>query len=157
MNSKNQFTMGLAFFDALPVAFFGIAVIILGGKLHSLLFVGGAVLCFLAGVGKVLWKLILAWRDQDVRILGMQFRFLMPVGFLLMILGALIKSSEVLPLLHAACRMPAAVFFFISCCGIAGMVFCARRFDQHSVKGNWIEQIINTVAQGSFLLGVLFL
>ena len=83
---KNQFTLSLALVDALPVLFFGAAAAMLGVKLQSAVFIVGAALCLLAGAGKVAWKLLLALRGKDVAILGAQLRYVMPVGFLLMIL-----------------------------------------------------------------------
>lgn len=69
---KEQFTLSLALVDALPVLFFGVAAAALGLKLHSALFFIGAVVCLLAGAGKVLWKLLLALKGKDVPFLGAQ-------------------------------------------------------------------------------------
>ena len=153
-----KFTVPLALMDALPVLFFGAAAILLGWKLKSALFFVGAVVCLLAGTGKVLWKLILALRNRDIGILGAQLRFLMPVGFALMIFGAACaERTQVRSLLHAAVRLPSAVFFAAGIIGVAGMILCARKFDRHDVRGNWIEQIINGAAQGCFMIGILLL
>ena len=98
---KNQFTLSLALVDALPVLFFGAAAAMLGVKLRSALFIVGAALCLLAGAGKVAWKLLLALRGKDVAILGAQLRYVMPAGFLLMLLGAFLAEREtVRTLLH---------------------------------------------------------
>lgn len=153
-----KFTVSLAAVDALPVLFFGIAAAVLGLKLHSAVFFIGAIICLLAGAGKVLWKLLIALRQKDVPLLGAQLRYLMPLGFLLMILGAVLSDQNQLKtLLHAAVQMPSALFFLLGILGLTGMILCAKKFDRHDVKGNWIEQIINAVAQGCVMLGVLFL
>ena len=150
--------MQLAAVDALPVLFFAAAAVILGLKLHSALFFIGAVICFLAGAGKVLWKLLLAWKGKDVPLLGAQLRYLMPAGFLLMILGAVLADrTQIHTLIRAAAQMPSALFFVLAVIGLAGMILCARKFDRRDVRGNWIEQIINAVAQGCVLLGVLLM
>ena len=81
---NSQFTLQLAIMDAVPVLFFGIAAIMLGVKLRSWVFFVGALLCFLAGFGKVLWKFLIAVARKDVALLGMQLRYVMPAGFLLM-------------------------------------------------------------------------
>lgn len=155
---NEQFTVQLAVMDALPVLFFAAAAVILGLKLHSALFFIGAVICFLAGAGKVLWKLLLAWKGKDVPLLGAQLRYLMPAGFLLMILGAVLADrAQVRALIRAAVRMPSALFFALAVIGLAGMILCARKFDRRDVRGNWIEQIINAVAQGCVLIGVLLM
>ena len=69
MNSKEnntQFTPLLALVDAIPVVLFGIAAILLGVKVRSVVFFAGALLCFLAGFGKVLWKFLIALTGKDV-------------------------------------------------------------------------------------------
>lgn len=155
---KDTFTLQLALVDALPVLFFGIAAAALGLKLHSLLFFVGALLCLLAGAGKVLWKLLIALKDKDVPLLGAQLRYLMPLGFLLMILGAALSDhTQLKTLLQAAVQIPSLLFFLLGILGLIGMILCARKFDRHDVRGNWIEQIINAFAQGCVMLGVLFL
>ena len=155
---KDQFTVQLALVDALPVLFFAGAAVILGLKLHSTVFFAGAVICFLAGAGKVLWKLLLALRNKDVPVLGAQLRVLMPAGFLLMIIGAYTaEQAQVRGLLHAAVQMPSVLCFALAVIGLVAMIFCARKFDRRDVRGNWIEQIINAAAQGCVLLGVLLM
>lgn len=152
------FTVSLALADALPVLFFGAAAVLLGLKLRSAVFFLGALVCLAAGAGKVLWKLLLACRQRDVPLLGAQLRYLMPAGFLLMLLGALtVDRAVVRALLASAVRLPSALCFAGTVIGLAAMIVCARRFDRHDVRGNWIEQGVNAVAQGCALLGVLFL
>ena len=153
-----RFTVSLAAVDALPVLFFGVAAGALGWKLHSVLFFIGAVICLLAGAGKVLWKLILALKDKDIKILGAQLRYLMPLGFLLMIIGAIVSDRAfVRPLLQAAIRLPSVLFFAAAAIGMIGMIICARKYDRHDVRGNWIEQGINAAAQACVMIGVLLL
>ena len=155
---REQFTLRLALVDALPVLFFGAAAVILGWKLKSALFFIGALICLLAGTGKVLWKLILALKGKDVRLLGAQLRYLMPAGFLLMLIGVITANRTVTrALLHAATGLPSAAFFIAAVIGLGGMVMCARKFDRRDVRGNWIEQIINAAAQACAMIGVLLL
>ena len=156
--NNSQFTPLLALVDAVPVLFFGIAAIMLGVKVHSATFFVGALLCFLAGFGKVLWKLLIAVAGKDVEFLGMQLRYVMPASFLLMIAGAFTADRNVVKnLLNGALKMPSLLFFIIAVAALTGMVICARKFDRHDVRGNWIEQGINIIAQGCVLLGVLFI
>lgn len=155
---KNQFTLSLALVDALPVLFFGAAAAMLGVKLQSAVFIVGAALCLLAGAGKVVWKLLLALRGKDIAILGAQLRYVMPAGFLLMMLGAFLAERETLrTLLHAAVRLPSAAFFALTIVGMIAMVVCARKFDRFDVRANWIEQGINAAAHAFALIGVLLL
>ena len=152
------FTLSLAAVDALPVLFFGAAAAVLGVKLQSALFLLGAALCLLAGAGKVVWKLLIALRGKDVAVLGAQLRFVMPAGFALMLVGAMLAEGEtVRALLHAAVRLPSAALFALAVVGVAAMVVCAKKFDRRDVRGNWIEQGINAAAQGCVLLGVILL
>ncbi len=155
---KQEFTVALAAVDALPVLFFGAAAALLGLKLQSALFLVGAVLCLLAGAGKVVWKLLIALRGKDVAILGAQLRYVMPAGFLLMMLGCFLAEGEtVRTLLHAAVRLPSALFFALTIVGMIAMVVCAKKFDRRDVRANWIEQGINAAAQACALIGVLLL
>ena len=155
---NSDFTLKLALVDALPVLFFGLAMAVLGMKLRSLLFAAGALICIAAGTGKVLWKILLAVKQKDVMILGAQLRYLMPTGFALMIIGAAMADREMVgELLQHALRMPSVLFFVLAVCGIVGMVVCSIHFDRRDVRGNWIEQIINSCAQGCVMLGVLLL
>lgn len=155
---KNQFTLSLALADALPVLFFGAAAVVLGLKLRSALFFVGAVVCLLAGAGKVLWKLLIALKGRDVALLGAQLRYLMPVGFVLMLAGALLADRAArLALWGAALRLPSAAFFAAAMMGLAAMIVCAKKVDRRDVRGNWIEQGINAAAQGCVLLGALLL
>lgn len=155
---QRSFTVSMAAMDALPVLFFAVAAGALGMKLHDSLFFIGALVCFLAGAGKVIWKLLLALRKRDVRLLGAQLRYLMPIGFLLMLIGALRADRTLVHiLLQAAGRMPSILFFCAAGVGLIGMVACARRFDRRDVRANWIEQTINAAAQACVMLGVLWL
>ena len=155
---KQEFTLALAAVDALPVLFFGAAAAMLGVKLQSALFIVGAALCLLAGAGKVVWKLLLALRGKDVALLGAQLRYVMPTGFLLMVLGAfLAERGTALSLLHAAVRLPSVLFFALTVVGMIAMVVCAKKFDRFDVRANWIEQGINAAAQACALIGVLLL
>ena len=155
---NSQFTLQLAIMDAVPVVFFGIAAIMLGVKLRSWVFFVGALLCFLAGFGKVLWKFLIAIARKDVALLGMQLRYVMPAGFLLIAAGVFTaEKSAVSGLLDGARRMPSLFFFIVAVCALTGMVICARKFDRHDVRGNWIEQGINIIAQGCVMLGVWFI
>ena len=155
---KQEFTLSLALVDALPVLFFGVAAAILGVKLRSAVFIVGAALCLLAGTGKVVWKLLIALRGKDAAILGAQLRYVMPLGFLLMMVGALLADrGTVRALLHAAVRVPSAVFFALTTVGLIAMIVCAKKFDRRDVRGNWIEQTINAAAQACAMIGVLLL
>ena len=91
-------------------------------------------------------------------ILGAQLRYVMPAGFLLMMLGGFFAERETLrTLLHAAARLPSAAFFALTIVGMIAMVVCAKKFDRFDVRANWIEQGINAAAQACALIGALLL
>ena len=82
----------------------------------------------------------------------------MPTGFLLMMVGAVLaERGSVRALLHAAVRLPSAAFFVLTIIGLAAMIVCAKKFDRRDVRGNWIEQSINAIAQACAMIGVLLL
>ena len=139
-NAEEIFLLVLFFLyllDAIPVLFFGIAAVMLGVKLRSAVFFAGALLCFLAGFGKVLWKFLIATTGKDVELLGMQLRYVMPAGFLLMVVGAFMADRSVVnSLVNGALKMPSILFFIIAVCALTGMVVCARKFDRRDVRSS---------------------
>ena len=158
MNRQERFPVSLAIVDTIPVVLFSAAVSVLSGKLHSFVFLIGALICILSGGGKILWKLINAINGKDIHILGAQLRYLMPSGFILMGIGAAHSQQDTLhSLLNAAIHPPAVFFFALAILGLVLMVVCARRFDRRDLKGNWMEQGFNILAQGCVLVGVLLL
>ena len=153
---KEKFSLQLTAVDCIPVLLFSVTSVVLAGKLRHPLFVIGAVLCVCAGLGKVIWKLLIALKDKDIRALGAQLRYVMPAGFLLMIVGAI--RSELTPhLLQQAAKMPSVLLFIAAGIGLILMVVCAKKFDRKDVRGNWIEEIINCAVQALVLAGVILL
>ena len=159
-NTENyeDFPLSLAFFDALPVIFFSVAMLIIAWNFHNTCFIIGAVLCTLAGLGKVTWKIIIAGTKKDIVILNRQLRVLMPVGFLLIIIGLLTGLSgihNVSTVIADILSFPAAFFFAVTIIGMIMMSIFACKLDGTKLRSNWIEQITNAIVQGCFLLGVL--
>lgn len=153
---KEEYTVALALVDALPVLCFGISMVLLGMVFQSALFIAGAVLCVLAGTGKVLWKLLLAVHRRDVAVLNRQFRFLMSGGFLLILLSLLVNRERIsLSVVREnITAFPGCILFGVGAAGLCLMGVLAIVLDK-SIKANWIEQLINLVAQLSILMGVL--
>ena len=161
-NTKSKkyedFPLSLAFFDALPVIFFSAAMLIIAWNFHNTCFIIGAVLCALAGIGKVTWKIIIAGTKKDIVILNRQLRVLMPVGFLLIIVGLVTGLSgmhNIGAVLASILSFPAVFFFAVTVIGMIMMSVFACKLDGTKLRSNWIEQITNAIAQGCFLLGVL--
>ena len=152
-----DFPLSVALFDAIPVILFFIAMLVIAMKFHNGFFIAGAIVCTLAGMGKVIWKIIIAATKKDVKLLNMQLRALMPMGFLLMIVGAVIGMNREMwkSLADSISSFPADVFFGITIAGMVCMGIFAVKLDATKVRNHWIEQITNAIAQGSFPLGVL--
>lgn len=154
-----NFTLSLAFVDALPVLFFGGSTILIGLLFGSPLFLTGAVLCFWAGAAKVLWKIIVVKKKKNIWWLFLQMRIVMPLGFALMIFAVIMNRSAVnLPAVFAAIvSLPSVIFFAIGVTGMVLMGVFAAKLDSADVRSNWIEQITNALAQAVVFTGILFL
>ena len=151
-----NFPLSLALFDALPVIFFCCSIFVIGIHYKDPLFLAGAMLCVLAGLGKVLWKIILAASAKDIAWMNRQMRILMPVGFLLILIRILTGGADFTALGCAITSYPSILFFTITVLGMIGMSIFAVKLDGTKVRSNWIEQITNAIAQGCLLLGILF-
>lgn len=152
-----DFSLSLALFDALPVLFFSLAILLIAIRFQNILFITGAILCVCAGLGKVIWKIILAASRRDIFWLNRQLRFLMPTGFLLIILGVLtgLRHIAFSALLTDILAFPAVLCFSVTLLGMILMSIFAFTLDASKSRSNWIEQITNAIAQGCLLMGVL--
>lgn len=158
MSSKyKDFTLSLALFDALPVMFFCVLVISIANSFHSALFAVGATLCCMAGIGKVVWKIIVAEKGKDIKLLNKQMRLIMPTGFLLIIAGLIISRKTLNPSLFFAAVMKPTnlIFFVIAILGMVMMGIFAFTLDSGKAKSNCIEQITNAIAQCSLMIGII--
>ncbi len=156
-NKILEASVGMAIVDALPVLCFSASMILIGQIYQSAVFMVGAVLCVLAGVGKVLWKLILAIAHKDVPILFRQFRFLMPAGFVLMIISLAINRPSLSALWKNVSSFPCNILFLIALIGFVVMGILGAKLDSSSKKANWIEQIVNLVAELCILFAVVII
>lgn len=157
-NKYEDFPLSLAFFDALPVIFFSAAMLVIAWKFHHPCFIAGAILAALGGLGKVIWKIIIAGTKKDISILNRQMRVVMPIGFVLIIIGLVTGLSGIHSLaevLSGILSFPAYLFFAVTVIGMILMGVFACKLDSTKLRSNWIEQITNAIAQGCFLLGVL--
>ena len=154
-----NFTLSLAFVDALPVLFFGGSMILIGLLFGNPLFLVGAALCFWAGAAKVLWKIIVVTKKKNVWWMFLQMRIVMPVGFVLMILAVILNRNVIdLPAVFAAViSFPSVIFFTIGVIGLVLMGVFAAKLDSADVRSNWIEQLTNAAAQAAIFTGILFL
>lgn len=148
------FTLSLALVDALPVAFFCAAAVLAGLEIDSVLFTVGAVVAAIGGAGKVCWKFVLALGRRDVRILSRQMHVTMPVGFLIMIAGAILAGASTAALAGRICTLPSAVFAVAWVALMGAMGYFAGHRDQTDARSNWVEQLVNTAGQACLLAAV---
>lgn len=157
-----DYTLGLAAFDAVPVLLFGLASRLLARMTGSILVMLGGVICFVSGMLKVLWKFLVVLRRKNVWPLFVQMRIGMPAGFTVMLAGVIAgltkKDKKERAAVRKAVLRPAPIaFLLLSAAGIGAMIFCGKRLDPVQARANWIEQSCNTAAQGSFLAAMMMI
>ena len=154
-----HYTLALALFDALPVFLFGMASWLLWQMCGNILVLIGGLVCFAAGMLKVLWKINAAVRKKNIWPLFVQMRIGMPVGFTLILIGFLVSclNGNMGPFRDAVRHPLPILFLILAALGMAAMIVCSSRLDPVDVKSNWIEQGCNTAAQGAFLGAMLII
>ena len=154
-----DFTLGLALVDAIPVIFFGASAVVISLLFGSRLFLFGALLCLFGGAGKVLWKIIVAVKRKNIWWMFVQMRILMPVGFFSMLLSLFLNREKVDfgAIGKAVTSMPSVLFLGIGILGMILMSIFAVKLDNSDVRSNWIEQLTNGIAQIAIFIGLLFL
>ncbi|MCD8016062.1 MAG: alpha/beta hydrolase [Lachnospiraceae bacterium] len=158
-NNQTQLeaSFGMALVDALPVICFSISITLIASMHHSAVFLIGALLCIIAGLGKVLWKLILAAAHKDIQLLCRQFHYLMPGGFVLILLSLIISRPSLSALWKNISSFPCNILFLLAIVGFIVMGILGVKMDSASKRANWIEQLVNLAAQLCILLGVLMI
>ncbi len=149
------FTLALALVDAVPVALFCACAAVFGARAQSPVFVAGAVVAFAGGAGKVCWKLLIAVARRNVAWLSRQMRYVMPVGFVLMIAGAALNHTQVAGLLASLVQLPSLVFLLAWVACMCAMGHFAGHRDQTNARSNWIEQTVNACGQAALLAALL--
>ncbi len=154
-NLPEGFTLALALVDAVPVALFCGCAAVFGARVQSPVFVAGAVVAFAGGAGKVCWKLLIAVARRNVGWLNRQMRYVMPVGFVLMLIGAVLNKDQVAGLLAGVAQLPSLAFLlaWVACMCVMG--YLAGHRDQTSARSNWIEQCVNACGQAALLAALL--
>ena len=154
-----NYTMGLALYDFVPILFFGIACWLLWKMTGSFLILLGGLISFVSGALKVLWKIIVVAKKKNVWPLFVQMRIGMPVGLTLVLIGFIVAcfTKDLHAFWNAALRPAPILFLILYFAGTAAMVMCGRKLDPVESRTNWIEQSCNTVAQGAFLVNMLLI
>ena len=158
-SAPDDFTLSLALVDALPVLFFAISMGLIASRFTSVLFGLGAAVIVLASCGKVLWKLLLGLRKQNIPWLNRYFIPCQISGFVLILLSLVLHFRTIRweELLVQLTHFPSALFFLLWLCGMGCMSWYRKNRFDNSLKANWTAQIINTVTQGALLVGILCL
>ena len=158
IRNRSGFTLPLALADALPVLLFSAGGIVIAERFTSRLFFAGIILCITAGLGKIIWKLLLAIAHRGYPILTLQFRILMPLGFMLIVLSVFICRNTIdwNSVRLALTGLPQAVFFIAGLGCMCIMTVFSVKLDD-SARSNWIEQITNSIGQLMFLTGLLLI
>ena len=155
----DNFTIGLVIVDMIPVLLFGGSGLIFGLLARNILISIGASICFLSGFLKVWWKLIVVIKKRNVWFLFKQMRIVMPIGFLILVIGIVIASiaGKMGDVLRGCMQFPQVILFALGFVGMGLMGFFAKNLDSTDVKANWIEQITNSLAQLFIFMGLLML
>ena len=151
----NEYTIGLALVDLMPVVFFLMSGLIIYSMYESPVLLAGVLSCFAGGLCKAIWKLIIVVRKEDHPGLTRAFRILMPAGFAMMLLSVFTGGRAALTgLWRSLTMMPAAVFFAAGIVLMCVMGYLGSHMDS-SARSNWIEELINTLAQLAVLSGII--
>lgn len=156
-NQEETFSLPLALLDTVPVILFSITLILLMRAVpHPFIIIGGCC-CILGGLGKVIWKLMIVLAHKDIPLLGAGLRYLMPLGFLLIVIGFfLAERSSVILFWKQMASVPSLIFLILVCVGALLMLIFSKKFERLDVRGNWLEEITNVFLQTMVLLVVLF-
>ncbi len=143
--------------DALPVLCFCASIFLVTRLYSSKVFLLGAAFCVLAGLGKVAWKLVLAMAEKDVQLLFKQFRLTMPVGGVLMLASLVVDRPDFASLWKNVSSFPCNWLFIAAVVLFVLLGVLAEMMDPNSVAANWVEQVVNLLAQLCILVVVVII
>ncbi len=152
-----DFPLNLALVDLLPVIFFGLTSIFLGLIFNSLIFIIGALITFISGLLKVIWKIIVATKKKNIWLLFIQMRIIMPIGFLIMIVGFILYclNNDITLFFNSLFNITSIIFLILGLIGLVAMIICSIKLDSSDLKSNWIEESINSVTQLFIFIAIL--
>lgn len=153
------FTMAMVVTDMLPVVFFGAATFTIGLILNNVWIDVGALIAFVSGLVKVIWKLIVVWKRKNVWSLFVQMRIVMPVGLIVFLIGLIVSLSKIPAqnVWSALTSMPQLIFFLLGFVGMIAMIVFSVKLDSTDPKANWIDQTTNGIAQACFFICALLI
>lgn len=152
-----DFSLSLALMDFLPVIFFGLTSLFLGLFFKSLIFIIGASLTFISGLLKVIWKVIASIIKKNIWFLFIQMRIVMPIGFLIMIIGFILYclNNDITLFFNSLFNITSIIFLILGFIGLILMIICSIKLDSSDFKSNWIEEIINSLTQLFIFIAIL--
>lgn len=160
----NDFSVGMALFDYLPVIFFGIGGVILLRDLYNkmskgafALFAAGVIDVFMAGFLKATWKLLYAGANIDISALNAMFFPVQSIGFLLAGIGILmmickkekgVKNCAVVPVVSIT--FPYLVLVMVAGLGCldAGLCILAKKLKKPGVIAIFVLSFVCCLGMG---------
>lgn len=162
----NDFSVGMALFDYLPVIFFGIGGVILLRDLYNkmskgafALFAAGVIDVFMAGFLKATWKLLYAGANIDISALNAMFFPVQSIGFLLAGIGIIamlchnqkergVKNCAVVPVVSIA--FPYLVLVMVAGLGCldAGLCILAKKLKKPGVIAIFVLSFVCCLGMG---------
>lgn len=150
-------TVKTAVADCVPVICFAVSMVMIFLFYHSAIFLVGAILCILAGLGKVAWKLLLARTHRNVAFLDKQFRYTLLIGFIVMIVSVIVRRPSLSDIWKNLTSFPDNLLFLIAIVCFVLMGVLAARLGTGKKRANRLEQTLNLIAQLCILLGVVII
>ncbi len=148
-----EFTLGLALYDFVPVALTGVAVFFVARLVRlrrvptSELAAVGALLIVAAGMSKASWKLIATLTGQDIAWLAALLFPLMAPGFALLAAGVWAGQRE---------RLPASALFWLAPVAAITLAFAAALYrTEAGVERGWFMPIMSLASLSNILLTTL--
>ena len=162
----NDFSVGMALFDYLPVIFFGIGGVILLRDLYNkmskgafALFAAGVIDVFMAGFLKATWKLLYAGANIDISALNAMFFPVQSIGFLLAGIGIIamlchnqkergVKNCTVVPVVSIT--FPYLVLVMVAGLGCldAGLCILAKKLKKPGVIAIFVLSFVCCLGMG---------
>ena len=160
----NDFSVGMALFDYIPVIFFALGAVILLCDLYNkmskcafALFAAGVIDVVMAGGLKATWKLLYAGANIDVSALNAMFFPVQSIGFLLAGIGIIVmlskkqkgtKTLSVVPVVSIT--FPYLVLVMVAGLGLmdAGLCILAKKLKKPAVIAIFVLSFVCCLGMG---------
>ena len=151
------FTLSLVIVDFIPVFFFIIAITIFSLKtyINYLVLIGGYI-CFFTGIIKVVWKLVVVLKKENVWWMFVQMRIAMPIGFTILIIGFVIGWKYFSFYIYNS-SFYFRIFISLWIIGLSLMGLFAMTLDSSDPIANWMEQITNCISEAFLCIAIILM